>query len=179
MTPISALRSLALATLAVAPACGPSSNSQDPAPSMIRVLSQAELEEAVLPRDGEKAVLLNFWATWCGPCIAEMPHLIELHEEWKDRGVRIQTIALDVQLPMNSRENVKTADDIASWMERKGWEIPVIVPGEESLSVLQNHFNLSGSIPVTLVMDASGEVVARQIGATTRKGFEKMIERAL
>ena len=179
MTPISALRSFALATLAVAPACGPSSNSQDPAPSMIRVLSQAELEEAVLPRDGEKAVLLNFWATWCGPCIAEMPHLIELHEEWKERDVRIQTIALDVQVPMNTRENVKTSEDIGAWMERKGWEIPVIVPEEDNLSALQNHFNLTGAIPVTLVIDGSGEVVARQEGATTKKAFQQMIQRAL
>ncbi len=156
------------------PGCS-SATGNDPDALALQILDQTELEQAVLPRGDEKAVVLNFWATWCGPCIAEMPTLVELHEEWKPKGIRVQTIALDVQIPQG---NVKTAKDVAAFMERKGYDIPVIVPSAQGLSGLTRKFGLSGAIPVTLVIDKSGEIVARHEGGGNRKLFERMAKRA-
>lgn len=168
------LTPLALVAL-LAAGCSPT-GTNDAIPSGMRVLPQAELEKALLPSGDEKAVLVNFWATWCKPCLKEMPELVALREEWQAKGVRVQTVAIDVQVPQGK---VRTVDDIVAFMQKRRFVIPVISPAEKSLFALSEKYGLNGGIPVTLVIDSEGEIVARHEGSATRKMFERMIERAL
>ena len=166
---------LGLAALPLVSACsaaeGPGAD-----PLAMRVLTHAELEQAVLPQGDEKAVLVNFWATWCGPCIREMPELVELYEEWKDEGIRVQTISIDAQFPQGG---IDTPEEVAAFMQEKGFRVPVIVSSAPDLTGLMQRFKLTGGIPVTLVLDRKGEIVARQDGAATKKVFRRLVERAL
>ena len=51
------------------------------------------------PAAGEQAVLVNVWATWCSPCVAEMPELVEIAKEHADDGVRVVAISIDLAMP--------------------------------------------------------------------------------
>ena len=52
-------------------------------------------EEIDLAAMSDKVVLVDFWATWCGPCVAEMPHVISTYEKYKDAGFAVVGISLD------------------------------------------------------------------------------------
>jgi len=62
------------------------------APKTLPVLTPAEILSL---GEGRKAILLNFWATWCEPCEREMPSLVELHRRYNDRGLRVVLVNLE------------------------------------------------------------------------------------
>ena len=70
-----------------------------------------------------KAVLLNFWATWCGPCKIEMPWFVELQKEYGPQGFQIVGVAMD--------EDAST-EDIAKFAKQMGVNYPVLI-GKESV----------------------------------------------
>lgn len=95
-----------------------------------------------------KTVVLNFWATWCGPCVAEMPSLQALHERFKgDDRVAVYAV---------STEDPSTVKD---FVEEKGWTLPVFV-------ARQGHPSLYNSpgIPVTFILSPGGQVVKKHVG---------------
>lgn len=93
-----------------------------------------------------KVIFLNCWSTWCGPCTAEMPNIIDLMEQIDDRVVFV----------FAAHESATT---VKEYLERKDWAIPAYVyesnPGNEL------HF---GSLPSTFIIDKSGTVVHRSSG---------------
>jgi thiol-disulfide isomerase/thioredoxin len=172
-------RRLAGLALAALTGCG-TSGSEDSsvsghAPGTLEVLDKQALAQRLAPSGKEKAVLANFWATWCPPCVEEMPELVELARRWKDRGVRVQTVALDVALPV---DEVDTAEEVRAFMVAKGFELPTLV-FDGDIYELNEHFGLAGAIPVTLVLDATGKEVGRHEGSGDLERFEALLERAL
>jgi len=94
-----------------------------------------------------KVILLNFWATWCPPCIGEMPSMEELYSEYKDRVVFL----------FISNEH---PDKVNSFIKRKGFDIPVYF----SKQTPPKEF-YSSSVPVTYVVDKKGNIVLKKTGA--------------
>lgn len=92
-------------------------------------------------------LLLNFWATWCPPCIAEMPDLQELYINKSDR----------ITFVLVSNEKAET---INSFMEKKGFTMPVY----QELSETPPDF-ATGSIPTTWVISPEGKIIIRKTGA--------------
>ena len=90
-----------------------------------------------------KVVLINFWATWCGPCQQEMPKLNQLYEKYRAAGF--------VLLGVNVDEDVKHAGAVAS---RLGLTFPVLLDTEKSISQL---YDLS-TMPSTVLLDRDGKV---------------------
>lgn len=95
-----------------------------------------------------KVVFLNFWATWCPPCIAEMPSIQNLHDSLKNEEIAFLLI---------SRENEKTIRD---FLAKKQFNIPVYLHGDD----LPNVFKSRG-IPATFILDRDGVVVFKHIGS--------------
>ena len=94
-----------------------------------------------------KVVLLNFWATWCPPCVAEMPGMQELYDAYGDR----------VEFVFLARDQLERVEDFIS---KNGYTLPVYFersapPGELS----------SGSLPTTYIIDASGAIRVKKVGA--------------
>ncbi|MBW7848130.1 MAG: TlpA family protein disulfide reductase [Bacteroidales bacterium] len=94
-----------------------------------------------------QTILLNFWATWCPPCIAEMPDLQELYINKSDR----------ITFVLVSNEKAET---INSFMEKKGFTMPVY----QELSETPPDF-ATGSIPTTWVISPEGKIIIRKTGA--------------
>ena len=99
-------------------------------------------------------VILNFWATWCGPCRIEMPHLQQIYEEWQDRGL--------VLLSINLRE---TSDDVAEFMQTNNLSFPVLLDTDGSVA---EEYRVTG-IPPTFFIDIDGIIQASRVGSFPSK----------
>lgn len=96
-----------------------------------------------------KPVIINFWATWCGPCVKEMPAFERLKDDFGDK---IGIIAV------NCGDDARTVKD---FMEENGYTFPVVLDEEYSISMLYP----TNSIPYTVVVDAEGRVTHISTGA--------------
>jgi thiol-disulfide isomerase/thioredoxin len=96
-----------------------------------------------------KVVFINFWATWCPPCIAEMPTIDQLHEKYKDNG-DIVFLMVDVDGKINESN---------TFMKDKGFRLSVHIPASELPKVL-----FAGSMPTTVILDKSGNIAFQHVG---------------
>jgi thiol-disulfide isomerase/thioredoxin len=112
-----------------------------------------------------KAVLLNFWATWCGPCKIEMPWFVELQKDYGPQGFQIVGVAMDDA----------SAEDIGKFVKELGVNYPILL-GKESVG---ESYGGVGVLPTTFFIDRSGKVVAREFGLQSRSVFVDNIKKAL
>ena len=111
-----------------------------------------------------KAVLLNFWATYCGPCKVEMPWFVELQKEYGPQGFQIVGVAND---------DASTAD-IAKFAKEMGINYPILI-GKDSVS---DSYNVS-VLPTTFFLDRDGKLIAREFGLQSRSVFVDHIKKAM
>src|SRR5499427_1185436 len=112
-----------------------------------------------------KAVLLNFWATWCGPCKIEMPWFVELQKEYGAQGLQIVGVAMDDS----------SKEDIAKFVKEMGVNYPILI-GKENVG---NDYGGVNVLPTTLFIDRDGKIVAREFGLQSRSIFVDNIKKAL
>jgi thiol-disulfide isomerase/thioredoxin len=91
-----------------------------------------------------KVVLVNFWASWCGPCILELPSLEKLQQRFKGQNFSVVAVGIDDQ-----------QENLASFKAQYGLSFPILVD-EEGTS--KQSYHLSG-VPETLILDRQGRVV--------------------
>ena len=101
-----------------------------------------------------KPVLINFWATWCGPCRMEMPYLQQVYDEWRGKGL--------VLLAINIGES---PSQVAEFMQSQGLSLPVLLDGEENIAVMYNV----RAIPTTFFIDGDGIIQDMKVGAFQNK----------
>jgi len=107
-------------------------------------------QEVTLSEFRGKPVLLNFWATWCGPCRLEMPFLQDIYEKWTGEGL--------VLLAVNLQEDPAK---VKEFIDNAGYTFPVLLsPGNE----VPLAYNIRG-IPATFFIDADGIIRDIKIGA--------------
>ena len=107
-------------------------------------------------------VMVNFWATWCGPCLVEMPHLAKLHEKYKSAGFLLWGVSVD--------EDPKAAVALAG---RLGVKFPLLFDTEKAVA---RQYALD-SMPTTVLIDRDGRERRRFRGY--REGAEQAYEREL
>lgn len=94
-----------------------------------------------------KVIVVNFWATWCPPCIAEMPALQQLYDDYNKK----------VEFYFVSNES---AEKLKAFMQKKGYELPVYIQEYAAPEAIR-----SNALPTTAVIDKSGKVVLLENGA--------------
>ena len=112
-----------------------------------------------------KAVLLNFWATYCGPCKVEMPWFVELQKEYGPQGFQIVGVAMDDA----------STEDIAKFAKEMGVNYPILI-GKESVG---QSYGGVGVLPTTFFLDRDGKLIAREFGLQSRSVFVDHIKKAL
>jgi thiol-disulfide isomerase/thioredoxin len=109
-----------------------------------------------------KVLVLNFWATWCGPCRREIPDFIQLQDEYGTGGLQIVGIALDEQ----------GASIVKPFADKFKINYPVVVDAKSEVAGLYGQMN---AIPVTIVVDRSGKIRSRQVGMRTKAQIEAIV----
>ena len=112
-----------------------------------------------------KAVLLNFWATYCGPCKIEMPWFVELQKQYGPQGFQIVGVAMDDA----------STEEIAKFAKDMGVNYPILL-GKESVG--QNYGGVS-VLPTTFFIDRDGKLIAREFGLQSRSVFVDHIKKAM
>ena len=117
----------------------------------------------VSPADFEgKTLLINFWATWCAPCLKEMPMLMELQQEYASAGLQVIGIALD---------DLQSVRDFA---EKLGVGYPLLVGETDVMDTNRDYGNVTGLLPFTVLVDKAG-VIRWQYAGELQQGV--LIER--
>jgi thiol-disulfide isomerase/thioredoxin len=100
--------------------------------------------------------VINFWATWCGPCVEELPLLSRLSQEYADKKVRFVAISAD-----ESADNSKTRAKIDLFLSHQKLAMEVWLGAD--LDML-DRLQLGNVLPATMILDEQGEIVARVMG---------------
>jgi thiol-disulfide isomerase/thioredoxin len=144
--------------LAIAPSVAVGQNSPAPALS----LRDMQGRRISLSKYRGKVVLLNFWATWCPPCRAEMPDLIKMQRQYRKRGLRVLGITYP---PQKARE-------VRQFIRQLGVNYPIALGTKETKAL----FDQTGTLPLTIIIDRQGNVIDRIEGILLPQEFEQKIK---
>ena len=109
-----------------------------------------------------KVILLNFWATWCGPCKVEIPWFNEFHQKYKDRGLVVLGISAD-----------DTVEQLKPFVAEHKMIYPVLVgKGRDDV---QEALGPVWGLPTTLIISRDGKVCHKHMGLAKKADFEKGI----
>jgi cytochrome c biogenesis protein CcmG/thiol:disulfide interchange protein DsbE len=112
-----------------------------------------------------KTVLLNFWATWCPPCKAEMPWFVDLQKRYGDQGFQVIGVSMDDGGP----------EDVAKFTRAIGVNYPILMGKED---VAQQYGSVE-FLPTTFFIDRQGKIVERIYGIKERREIEAEVLNAL
>jgi cytochrome c biogenesis protein CcmG/thiol:disulfide interchange protein DsbE len=113
-----------------------------------------------------KVVLLNFWATWCGPCKVEIPAFVELQDKYRDQGVVFLGFSVD-----------DTVDKLKPFIAQYKINYPILLgDGREDV---QEAFGPIWGIPVTVIVGRDGKVCKRHMGIAAKEQIEREIKALL
>lgn len=122
-----------------------------------------------------KAVLINFWATWCGPCKIETPWLVELRNQYASKGFEILGVSAD-DLDLDDKKKLaEEKSDIAKFAQQEHMQYPVLINGES----LDKPYGGLDALPTSYFIDRNGNVVAAEMGLTSKADLEGNIRKAL
>lgn len=100
-----------------------------------------------------KLAVVNFWATWCPPCVEEMPELDELyHNQLKAQGIEMVGIAID------------SPSAVKSFLEKTSVSYPIVMAGYGGTELAKRLGNSGGGLPFTIILDKDGNVLLKKAG---------------
>ena len=132
---------------------------------------QADYNFTLIDEDGnqkpftdfeDKVVFINFWATWCPPCVAEMPDINALYQEMEDKGIEFAMISFDDEF-----------QKAKNFVEKKEFDFPIY----QLASPLPKVYE-SNAIPTTYVLSPEGKIVVSKSGMAkyNTKKFKRFLE---
>lgn len=144
---------------AVALSFGCRAEPQSKAPNFALKTQQGETLE--LKKLKGKVVVLNFWATWCAPCRAEIPGMLEVYDKYKAKGLEIVGVSLD--------RGGWTR--VTPFLEKMRITYPVVIGDVD----LVNLYGGIEAIPTTFIIDKKGNIARKHIGYLSKNQFEEQI----
>jgi len=114
-----------------------------------------------------KVLVVNFWASWCPPCVEEMPTLDLLQKDFLQQNVLFVGIGIDS--PSNIREFLKNTPVL----------YPIVIGGLEGSALSKQMGNTSGALPYTLIINSKGKAVYSKLGKISEDELRKAIKSAI
>jgi thiol-disulfide isomerase/thioredoxin len=111
-----------------------------------------------------KPVVINFWASWCGPCVKEMPELSAMQREYQKKGITF------IGLGVDSEKNVN------DFLKKVPVAYPVYVTGFGGADLARSFGNNAGGLPFTVVIDAKGVVRSTKLGEVNAAELRKTLD---
>jgi thiol-disulfide isomerase/thioredoxin len=155
----------------------PASSAADPGadPEAKTLLGKSAPSFTLVDLNGKKVsladfkghpVVLNFWATYCGPCKLEMPWFQDLQNKYKGQGLVV--LGLD-------QDDGMAVKEVAEASKRVGVTYPILMPDD----AVSKNYQLSDYIPETFYVDKSGKIVDQTIGAHSKDELEADVQKAI
>jgi thiol-disulfide isomerase/thioredoxin len=114
-----------------------------------------------------KVLVVNFWASWCPPCVEEMPALDRIAQEYASKNVLIVGIGIDS--PSNIRE----------FLQKTPVSYPIVLGGLEGSNLSKQMGNTQGALPYTVVINPKGKSIYTKLGKISEEELKKAINSAL
>jgi len=111
-----------------------------------------------------KVILLNVWATWCGPCELEIPELVEAYAKYKDKGVVILGVSLD-----------DSAETLRAYAPKKRMTYPLLLWED----AFEDAYGPIVGVPITFFVGRDGTISRRHFGPVTKEGLDQEIKALL
>lgn len=162
---------VAAAALAAGLYWGGAVRQGEPAQDASALLLNSTFEEpGVGPRRMDswhgKVLVVNFWASWCGPCREELPMLNRVHREMAPQGVQFVGLAID------------SAQAVAEFEKTLPIEFPVVIGNANTLELARALGNKAGGVPFTVILSRAGRIVAVHLGALDEAQLKALLKSA-
>ena len=113
-----------------------------------------------------KTVVVNFWSTWCPPCIEEMPMFDEVQKQWQSKNVVFVGIAAD------------QAGNVKSFLQKTPVSYPIVVGEQASIDLSRELGNRYDAVPFTVIINPQQHITMRHAGVYPRKDLEAGLTKA-
>jgi thiol-disulfide isomerase/thioredoxin len=115
-------------------------------------------------------VLLNFWATWCPPCLVEFPEIVAFEKAYRDRGLAVISVSGDSPKRLDS--------DLLPFLEKHPSAFPIYVMKTDDVEAFMRRIDpeWNGTLPATFFIDRKGDVVFKRFAAMSREQMERALE---
>jgi len=153
---------LLVALLAVAALAGCSTPASPAADVPQFSFSSLEGKTVAMKDLSHKVVIVDFWATWCGPCREEIPHLNELYSELKGKGLEIVGISMDTD----------GTDGVKDFAREFRIQYPIVMGDEK---VAESFGGILG-LPTTFIIDRKGKVAKKYIGLPPAQDMSRIVK---
>lgn len=111
-----------------------------------------------------KVMVVNFWATWCPPCLKEIPEFMRMQQAFADKGVQFLGIAID------------DPAKVAAFVAEHKMNYPVLIAEKEGLTLARNAGNRLGALPFTVIIDRHGRTARVELGVLDEKKLAPTLE---
>jgi thiol-disulfide isomerase/thioredoxin len=120
---------------------------------------------------GAKAVLVNMWATWCGPCRAEFPGLVSVAHKYQGQGLKVLLVSADTEAELPA---------VKKFLADRGVEFPAYLKAEKDQAFIDGMGKQwTGALPATFLFDGTGKLHNFWEGETAFNDFEQIVVKVL
>ena len=117
-----------------------------------RTFNDLDGQPTEMARWKDRIVVVNFWATWCPPCVEEMPDLQRVHDEYAERGVTVVGLGID------------SPSALKRFRDEHLLSLPLFAAGASGSELARALGNPSGALPYTILVDRKGRIVQARLG---------------